>query len=188
MSEIGAINKGLAYLCCVGANDKSWAEGEDDGDAKYQSIQSPKNQDGIFGLGGAADKRICVPQKIDPKTFFANERTFLKWLSISVMVGMMSLTLLHFSDTNSDGAVLAGLVLLPVSLIFMVYSLYVFRMRASKIYMREPMRYDDTRGPTMLVVVLGVAISLATVFSLQRHYSRIDSASFSQGGNAAARM
>ncbi|RNF16454.1 vacuolar transporter chaperone [Trypanosoma conorhini] len=120
--------------------------------------------------GSVNDKRICVPQKIDPKTFFANERTFLKWLSISVMIGLMSLTLLNFGDTSSTAAELAGLVLLPVSIIFMVYSLIVFRDRANKIYMREPMRYDDTRGPTMLVLVLGAAMVIATIFSIQRQY------------------
>lgn len=186
MSEgYSVINNGLSYLCCVGGVEKTWAEGEDDGDAKYQSIQSPSNGGGAMG---AADKRICVPQKIDPKTFFANERTFLKWLSISVMIGLMSLTLLSFSDTTTDGAELAGLVLLPVSIIFMVYALFIFRGRASKIYMREPMRYDDTRGPTMLVVVLGVAMVLATIFSLQRHYARVQAASFPQNGNNIARI
>jgi uncharacterized membrane protein YidH (DUF202 family) len=135
----------------------------------------------MFGL--ASDKRICVPQKIDPKTFFANERTFLKWLSIAVMIGLMSLTLLNFSDTSSDGAELAGLVLLPVSIIFMVYSLFIFRSRANKIYMREPMRYDDTKGPTMLVIVLAISMSLATVFSLQRHYARLQAATFPDNGN-----
>ncbi|EPY35288.1 vacuolar transporter chaperone [Strigomonas culicis] len=87
------------------------------------------------------------------------------------MVGLMSLTLLNFGDASSNGAELAGLVLLPVSIVFMVYSLFIFRDRANKIYMREPMRYDDTRGPTMLVIVLGTSLVLATIFSLQRQYN-----------------
>lgn len=183
MADFGS--KALSYICCVRGAEKTWAEGEDDGDAKYMSIQSPTNDGGLFGLA-AADKRICVPQKIDPKTFFANERTFLKWLSISVMIGLMSITLLTFSDANADGASLAGLVLLPVSLCFMVYSLMIFRSRASKIYMREPMRYDDTRGPTMLVVALGLSLTLATIFSLQRHYITVNQSSYS--GTTSSRL
>ena len=158
----------LEAVCCV-SDKKRWAEGEDDGDAQYEQINTRANDTLLFG---AADKKICVPQKIDPKTFFANERTFLKWLSISVMIGAMALTLLNFSDSDSDGAQLAGLVLLPVSIAYMLYSLMVFRTRAHKIYTREPMRYDDTRGPTILVVVLAVAVLLATTFSLQKHYGR----------------
>ncbi|EPY30158.1 vacuolar transporter chaperone [Strigomonas culicis] len=161
-------SKGLSYLCCVSGSQKPWADGQDEGDDKYQNLQGPGGRN---LTGSVNDKRICVPQKIDPKTFFANERTFLKWLSISVMVGLMSLTLLNFGDASSNGAELAGLVLLPVSIVFMVYSLFIFRDRANKIYMREPMRYDDTRGPTMLVIVLGTSLVLATIFSLQRQYN-----------------
>ncbi|ESL08321.1 vacuolar transporter chaperone [Trypanosoma rangeli SC58] len=161
--------KGLSVFCCARSSAKPWAEGEADGDEKYMNLQGPGGRN---LTGSVNDKRICVPQKIDPKTFFANERTFLKWLSISVMIGLMSLTLLNFGDTSSTAADLAGLVLLPVSIIFMVYSLFVFRDRAHKIYMREPMRYDDTRGPTMLVLVLGAAMVIATIFSIQRQYHK----------------
>jgi len=168
MSNEGIVNKGLAYLCCVGGNEKAWAEGEHDGDARYESITGGNGKNGDT----AADKRICVPQKIDPKTFFANERTFLKWLSISVMIGLMSVTLLSFRSSDAQGAALAGLILMPVSVIFMIYALVVFRDRANKIYMREPMRYDDTRGPTILVVVLALAITFSTFFSLQDHNAK----------------
>ena len=179
MSNENALKRGLSFLCCVAESEKAWADGEDEGDAKYESVAGGRGT----GIGSAADKRICVPQKIDPKTFFANERTFLKWLSISVLVGLMSITLLSFSDASSDGAIFAGLSLLPVSILFMLYSLYIFRDRANKIYMREPMRYDDTRGPTMLVVVLGTAMLLATMFSLQHHYARSQAARIA-GNNA----
>lgn len=167
----------MSYLFCMNGAQKPWADGQDDGDDKYESLQGPGGRN---LTGSVKDKKICVPQKIDPKTFFANERTFLKWLSISVMVGLMSLTLLNFGDGSSNGAELAGLVLLPVAIVFMIYALFIFRDRANKIYMREPMRYDDTRGPTMLVLVLGSALVLATIFSLQRQHSQNVSASFSE--------
>lgn len=157
----------ISYICSLRGAPKPWADGQDDGDETYESLQGPGGRN---LTGSVNDKRICVPQKIDPKTFFANERTFLKWLSISVLVGMMSLTLLNFGDASNNSAELAGLMLLPVSIIFMIYSLVIFKDRANKIYMREPMRYDDTRGPTMLVLVLGASLVLATIFSLQREY------------------
>ena len=174
-------DRSLEAVCCLKGGMKQWADGEDDGDAQYEQIYSNRALFGTNSKGtdatpldlfGTPDKKICVPQKIDPKTFFANERTFLKWLSISVLIGLMSLTLLNFSDSDSDGAELAGLVLLPVSIAYMLYSLFVFRSRAHKIYMREPMRYDDTRGPTILVIILATAMALATILSLQKHYGR----------------
>lgn len=171
------MNKLLDVIFCVQGSQKPWADGEDDGDEKYEKFGGPGGRNLSRSLN---EKRINVPQKIDPKTFFANERTFLKWLSISVMVGLMSLTLLNFGDSQTGGAELAGLVLLPVSIAFMIYALIIFRDRAHKIYMREPMRYDDTRGPTMLVIVLAAALVLATVFSLQRQYAHTAASSFMQ--------
>lgn len=160
-------SKWITYIFSVGGGQKPWGEGQDEGDEAYESLNGPGGRN---LTGSVNDKRICVPQKIDPKTFFANERTFLKWLSISVMIGMLSLSLLNFGDTSNNSAELAGLILLPVSIFFMLYSLIIFKDRAQKIYLREPMRYDDTRGPTLLVIVLCVSLLMATIFSLQRDY------------------
>jgi uncharacterized membrane protein YidH (DUF202 family) len=160
MAPGGVLENAVQTLCCVRGSEKPWADGEDDGDQQL---------DFRHGSGGVpSEKKVSVPQKIDPKTFFANERTFLKWLSVSVMIGMMSVTLLSFGTTKSDGAELSGLILLPVSIGFMVYALFLYRQRSHRIYMREPMRYDDTRAPTVLVIVLMFALVSSAYFSLQR--------------------
>jgi uncharacterized membrane protein YidH (DUF202 family) len=41
-----------------------------------------------------ARRRRMVPIKVEPKTFFANERTLLQWLSMSILLLFMSLALL----------------------------------------------------------------------------------------------
>ncbi len=38
-----------------------------------------------------------VPMRIEPKTFFANERTFLSWLHMAVTIGTIGAALLGFS-------------------------------------------------------------------------------------------
>jgi len=149
-----AINSILRYLCCS--------------PGALEDVPETKVPEPTWASLLPGDRRLCVPQKIDPKTFFANERTFLKWLSISVLIGMMSVTLLNFGNAGNAGAQVAGLVLLPVSLLFMLYSLAVFRLRVNRIYTREPMRYDDTRGPTILVLVLICALLLTTILTVQK--------------------
>ena len=37
--------------------------------------------------------------RIEPKTFFANERTFLTWLHMAVTIGTIAAALLGFSGT-----------------------------------------------------------------------------------------
>ncbi len=40
-----------------------------------------------------------IPQRIEPKTFFANERTFLSWLHMAVTIGSIGAALLGFSGS-----------------------------------------------------------------------------------------
>lgn len=162
-----SVDRTVQVLCCLGSREKPWAEGEDDGDHQIGDFRN-------HAASNLNEKKVCVPQKIDPKTFFANERTFLKWLSISIMIGMMSVTLLSFGTRQSDGAELSGLLLLPVSIGFMVYALFLYQQRAHRIYMREPMRYDDTRAPTVLVIVLIFALGSSAYFALGMARPEVD--------------
>lgn len=38
-----------------------------------------------------------TPMRIEPKTFFANERTFLSWLHMAITIGSIAAALLGFS-------------------------------------------------------------------------------------------
>ncbi len=74
-----------------------------------------------------------VPIKIEPKTFFANERTMLQWLNMATLILFTSLALTTYNDPMTRGNTLpngsldyssqiAGAVLAPVAVIFIVYA------------------------------------------------------------------
>ena len=67
-----------------------------------------------------------APIKVEPKVFFANERTFLAWMHVSIILAGASIAILAFSDhaPNRPGAELYGVVTLPVAIIFIVYAMY----------------------------------------------------------------
>jgi uncharacterized membrane protein YidH (DUF202 family) len=66
-----------------------------------------------------------APIKIEPKVFFANERTFLAWMHISVILAGASIAILAFADSNENPASqLYGIVLLPVAIAFIIYSMH----------------------------------------------------------------
>ena len=46
-------------------------------------------------------RRRMVPVKVEPKTFFANERTLLQWLSMSILLLFMSLALLSLDAAQA---------------------------------------------------------------------------------------
>ena len=65
-----------------------------------------------------------VPVKVDPKVFFANERTFLAWLHVSVILAGASVAIVSFSETHGAGMdQLYGVILLPVAIAFIVYAM-----------------------------------------------------------------
>ena len=56
---------------------------------------------------------------------------------------------------------ISGALIGPVALVFMMYALYIYRQRTFQILRRETVRYDDQRGPVMLVLALVAVCSVA---------------------------
>jgi uncharacterized membrane protein YidH (DUF202 family) len=49
-----------------------------------------------------------TPMRIEPKTFFANERTFLSWLHMAVTIGSIAAALLGFAGV-AESSTKAGM-------------------------------------------------------------------------------
>ncbi|KAJ2159704.1 hypothetical protein GGF46_002829 [Coemansia sp. RSA 552] len=126
-----------------------------------QSRAHERQQPGgvTFASGGddRHGKRIAVPVRVEPKVFFANERTFLSWLNFAIVLGSLALGLLNFGDRTGK---IAGAAFTLVAMFVMVYALLLFQWRAERIRNREAGPYDDRVGPTILVVVLISAVVL----------------------------
>lgn len=106
-------------------------------------------------------KKIAMPIRIEPKVFFANERTFLRWIQFAVFLGGVGTAILGLGDYE---AALCGSMLMIVSVMFTFYALYTFKWRTEKIRIRFPGPYDDLVGPTVLVCVFLLAMLLSVVF------------------------
>jgi hypothetical protein len=69
-------------------------------------------------------KQRKAPIKVEPKVFFANERTFLAWLHISIILAGGSIAILALADQQNPSSQIYGIILLPVSVAFIVYAMY----------------------------------------------------------------
>lgn len=78
-------------------------------------------------------KRIVLPVRVEPKVFFANERTFLSWLHFCIVLGGLALGLLNFGDTVGQ---ISGGLFTGVAMMFMVYALGLYQWRAEMIRRR----------------------------------------------------
>ena len=108
-----------------------------------------------FALAWRAPR--ITAQKVEPKLFFANERTFIKWLHMAVILTSISIGILAFSASDSQSHVYA-VILLPVSLLFVLYAIVTYVWRSRLIRTRSSDRWDDPVGPVVLTVLLIIAL------------------------------
>ena len=63
-------------------------------------------------------------KKVDPKLFFANERTFLKWMNVSIWVAGISIGLSSIRGTTALSLEnLSSLLFLAIAMVIVVYSM-----------------------------------------------------------------
>ncbi|GKZ21476.1 vacuolar transporter chaperone [Aspergillus brasiliensis] len=134
----------------------------------------PPEQNGISVMGNKRTvkrfqapkgKRIHVPVRVEPKVYFAAERTFLSWLEFSILLGTIAATLLNFGeDYITFGSSWAFTVLAAVALL---YSLMLYVWRVDKIRKRRDVKrvYYEKWGPT--VVGLGLVVIVMVNFGLR---------------------
>lgn len=106
-------------------------------------------------LQTAPGKRIALPTRVEPKVFFANERTFLSWLNFSVVLGGLSVGLLNFGDRVAR---VSAALFTIVAMGTMLYALATFHWRAAAIRRRGQGNFDDRFGPTVLAITLLAAV------------------------------
>ncbi|CAJ1968539.1 unnamed protein product [Cylindrotheca closterium] len=93
--------------------------------------------------------------RVEPKTYFANERTFIQWVSAALFLVTTSALLLEFE--NGEGyAKSTAITLLVFALIIAVYSLGLYYLRIWLMKHGRPYGYTSHFGP---IVLSGAAIA-----------------------------
>ena len=118
--------------------------------------------------GPSVNKPVPLPISVEPKVFFANERTFLSWLNFTIVLVGFAIGLFNFGVDRISR--ISPVIFLSTAVLVMVYSLYKFHLRAYKIRKRETTTsslssssdastfYDDRMGPTFLCIFLALAM------------------------------
>mmetsp|Transcript_29015 Transcript_29015/g.56741 ORF Transcript_29015/g.56741 Transcript_29015/m.56741 type:complete len:142 (+) Transcript_29015:223-648(+) len=106
--------------------------------------------------------------RIEPKQFYASERTYLTWMNMSVTIGtigtsMVAITMADEKRWSSGVPYLASAFTL-ISIIFIIYALNIHFWRRRQIRRKKEGNYDDPYGPMALAITLVLVYS--TVFSL----------------------
>lgn len=130
---------------------------------------------GVNPMGGKVEatrfkapkgKRIHVPVRVEPKVYFAAERTFLSWMEFSIILGSIAATLLNFGDNVS---LISAWGFTIVACLALLYSVGIYYLRVQMIRSRRASvgRYYDKWGPTGLCVGLLAATAVNFVLKVR---------------------
>lgn len=111
-------------------------------------------------------KRIHVPVRVEPKVYFAAERTFLSWLEFSIILGSIAATLLNFGDSVSLYSAWGFTIVACAALL---YSVVIYWLRVQMIRKRRASisRYYDKWGTSGLCAGLFLATAMSFYFRIR---------------------
>lgn len=110
-----------------------------------------------------AGKSICIPIRIEPKVYFAAERTFLSWLSIGMILGFTALALLNYGDRS---LVTAALGFFVTALFTMGYAIYTYVWRTVNIRAKRAVGYADKFGVNLVCLFLAASTFATFAFKV----------------------
>ncbi|KAI3545045.1 VTC domain-containing protein [Colletotrichum filicis] len=162
------------------ASTKAQAFGERAIDVLKWTVPHPRGsviprrevQTTLFGSGAIQTKRfkapkgkkIYVPVRVEPKVYFAAERTFLGWLEYSIYVGTVAVTLLNFGSKPTPMSFIVAGVFTLLAIMSLCYSVVIYLYRSNAIRNRKAAKFYDKWGPSALCASLFIAVLLNFAF------------------------
>ncbi|KAI0701211.1 SPX-domain-containing protein [Cytidiella melzeri] len=134
---------------------------EEDEEQVGPSTRAARDAERLFerNFHAPAGKKIAVPVRVEPKVYFATERTFLKWLHFAIYIGTIATTLLNFVPPEDTVGIISAGLFTFAALASIAYSAIIFVYRAYSIRNRHADgMYYDQYGPTILAFMLLGAI------------------------------
>ncbi|KAJ1338142.1 Vacuolar transporter chaperone 3 [Microdochium nivale] len=107
------------------------------------------------------------PLQVEPKVWLANERTFLKWQHICVLLGSLAVGLYTAAGENFVAECM-GIAYIIIAIMAGVWGFSMFKVRQQMIVDRSGKDFDNLIGPLAVSVALMVALILNFVFALNQ--------------------
>ncbi|KAH7925842.1 hypothetical protein BV22DRAFT_1010405 [Leucogyrophana mollusca] len=101
-------------------------------------------------------KKIATSLKVEGKVWFANERTWISWLNLAVLLGTLALALFNASDEIIARSFAYTYALISVGVL--IYGFLLYQSRITMIRKRDPGHYDQIVGPVIISILLFLAV------------------------------
>ncbi|TDZ34792.1 Vacuolar transporter chaperone 3 [Colletotrichum spinosum] len=120
--------------------------------------------------------------KIEPKVWLANERTFLKWQHICILLGALSVSLYTAAGQNTLAEVM-GIIYILIAVFAGLWGYSMMHTRRQMIMNRSGKDFDNLVGPLIISIALMVALVLNFVFAYREAMEKINAAKMAGGVN-----
>ncbi|KAL1851565.1 Phosphate metabolism transcription protein [Paecilomyces lecythidis] len=105
------------------------------------------------------------PVKVESKVWLANQRTFIKWQHVSVLLASLSMGLYNAAGEDNHIARTLGIVYTCFAVFAGVWGWYMYETRAKLIRQRSGRDFDNVFGP--IIVCIGLAAALVLNFAFK---------------------
>lgn len=105
------------------------------------------------------------PVQVEPKVWLANQRTFIKWQHISVLLASLSLGLYNAAGKFNDVARGLAVVYTLIAVFAGAWGWWMYIVRSGMIEQRSGKDFDNVIGP--VIVCIGLVIALCINFSFK---------------------
>nr|OQO21747.1 hypothetical protein B0A51_09688 [Rachicladosporium sp. CCFEE 5018] len=127
------------------------------------------------------------PVKVEAKVWLANQRTFIKWQHVSVLLGTLGLGLYNAAGVDNNVARGLAVVYTLVAVFAGMWGYFVYMWRVSLIKGRSGKDFDAVAGPVIVCLGLGVGLVLNFVFKYraaieerEHHHGDLNAVSWNQ--------
>ncbi|KAK8107705.1 VTC domain-containing protein [Apiospora kogelbergensis] len=111
------------------------------------------------------------PLQIEPKVWLANERTFLKWQHICILLGSLSVGLYTAAGENFLAECM-GIAYIVIAVMAGIWGYYMLHRRRNMIVERSGKDFDNSIGPLCVSVALMIALILNFVFAYRAAFAK----------------
>jgi len=163
----------------------------DDSDEEEAPCDSPTTLDGLrqlfpsfsssrYGRAHSGRRDVVLPAgvqkpqqlimysgevKVEAKVWLANQRTFIKWMHIVVLLASLSVALSNAVDTNTT-AKFISIAYTVIAIFAGVWGWAMYMWRSTLIRQRSGKDFDSVFGPVVVCIALAVALVANFIFKV----------------------
>ena len=111
------------------------------------------------------------PVRVEPKVWLANQRTFIKWQHVSVLLASLSLGLYNAAGASNNVARGLAIIYTLVAAFAGAWGWWMYIVRSRMIEQRSGKDFDAVFGPILVCIGLMAALMVNFVLKVSRHFA-----------------